>query len=409
MAKGQFLSAREAAAELGITLPTLYAYVSRGLIHSHTLDIKQRTRHYAREDVEQLKARQEARRSPTKLVETALQWGTPVMDSAITLIEDGRLYYRGCDAVELAQQHSVEYVASLLWTGDGDTAQALFRLPVPPLTPQVQAVQAQLRGMLPVERLMALLPVMGSQDLLAYDLRPQAVVQTGARLLPQLAMIVSDGPFVDDVATTLQHRWCGDDPYARELLKMALIVCTDHELNVSAFTARCVASAGATPYGAVIGGLAALQGIKHGGYTERVAAFLRELHTVSEVRPAVVERIKRGEEIPGFGQRLYPAGDPRARLLFQWLHEHYAAAPALQIATAVIAEAEALQHEPPTIDFALATLAAVLRLPVGAGIALFAVGRSIGWIGHAIEQYQTQQLIRPRARYVGEAPRQQLE
>jgi citrate synthase len=35
---------------------------------------------------------------------------------------------------------------------------------------------------------------------------------------------------------------------------------------------------------------------------------------------------------------------------------------------------------------------------------LFAIGRSVGWIGHAIEQYATGQLIRPRARYVGVVP-----
>jgi citrate synthase len=45
-----------------------------------------------------------------------------------------------------------------------------------------------------------------------------------------------------------------------------------------------------------------------------------------------------------------------------------------------------------------------LRLPPGAPLAVFAIGRTIGWIGHAIEQYATGQLIRPRARYVGALP-----
>ena len=49
-------------------------------------------------------------------------------------------------------------------------------------------------------------------------------------------------------------------------------------------------------------------------------------------------------------------------------------------------------------------LAAALDLPPGAPLALFALGRTAGWIGHALEQYSTGQLIRPRARYVGEAP-----
>jgi citrate synthase len=60
--------------------------------------------------------------------------------------------------------------------------------------------------------------------------------------------------------------------------------------------------------------------------------------------------------------------------------------------------------EYPTIDFALAVLTSALQQPPGAGLALFALGRTIGWIGHAIEQYQHDQLIRPRARYTGPSP-----
>jgi citrate synthase len=46
----------------------------------------------------------------------------------------------------------------------------------------------------------------------------------------------------------------------------------------------------------------------------------------------------------------------------------------------------------------------VLKLTRGAPLMLFAIGRSVGWIGHAIEQYATGQLIRPRAKYVGVPP-----
>jgi len=59
----------------------------------------------------------------------------------------------------------------------------------------------------------------------------------------------------------------------------------------------------------------------------------------------------------------------------------------------------------PNIDFALAIMAHVLNLPEGAAFAIFALGRTLGWIGHAIEQYRSGDLIRPRAAYVGVPPR----
>src|SRR5215210_1386974 len=109
-----YLTAQETAIALGVTLPTLYAYVSRGLITSEPVPGEPRTRRYRREEVERLQARQELRRHPENAAPRALAWGEPVLDSALTLIEGGRLYYRGRDAIELSRRLSVEEVAALL-------------------------------------------------------------------------------------------------------------------------------------------------------------------------------------------------------------------------------------------------------------------------------------------------------
>jgi citrate synthase len=71
------------------------------------------------------------------------------------------------------------------------------------------------------------------------------------------------------------------------------------------------------------------------------------------------------------------------------------------LSRAVVEEVRELTGERPTVDLALATVARALGLPAGGAVALFAVGRTVGWIGHAIEQYASNALIRPRARYVG--------
>jgi citrate synthase len=182
------------------------------------------------------------------------------------------------------------------------------------------------------------------------------------------------------------------------------VLCADHELNVSSFTARCVASAGSHPYAVVIAGLAALEGPKHGGASARVESMLESMRHARSVRTAVRDRLRRGEVVDGFGHPLYSDGDPRAHFLLDLLAEHYAPSAEWRFVREIARAAAASTGEHPNIDFALAAVARVLRLPAGAPLTLFAIGRSVGWIGHAIEQYATGQLIRPRAKYIGVAP-----
>src|SRR5205085_10323248 len=99
--------------------------------------------------------------------------------------------------------------------------------------------------------------------------------------------------------------------------------------------------------------------------------------------------------------RLYRDGDPRAVALMSMIEKRYAKSRELAFAREVASAAGSMLREKPTIDFALAVLARVLKLPKGAPLTLFALGRTIGWIGHAIEQYASDEIIRPRARYVG--------
>ena len=112
------MNAAEAADALGISRATLYSYVSRGLIRSTAMPGSSRERRYASDDVIRLRNRAEERREPRKIAERALHWGVPVLESSITLIDNGRLYYRGCDVADLLRGHSVEQVAALIWTGD---------------------------------------------------------------------------------------------------------------------------------------------------------------------------------------------------------------------------------------------------------------------------------------------------
>lgn len=145
-------------------------------------------------------------------------------------------------------------------------------------------------------------------------------------------------------------------------------------------------------------GLAALGGTKHGGQVELVEAFLDEVAAAGGGRKVIAGRLRRGDGIPGFGHPLYPDGDPRGAALLRLAAESLPESPAVDLSGSVVQEVWKLTGERPTVDLALATLARALSLPAGGAVALFAVGRTVGWIGHAIEQYASDTLIRPRAR-----------
>ncbi len=400
MGEGRYLTAGEAAAELGVSLPTLYSYVSRGMVRSEAAEGGRRSRRYRAEDVRALKERKERRRDPEGVAEGALRWGAPVLESGITLVDGGRLFYRGRDVEGLAAGCGIEEVAALIWTGDPGRAAEIFSGGTDGLSPRVRRTLRTLGGLPPVELFQALLPGASAEDPVGYDLRPAGVVGTGARVLRLMAGVVG-GEGAGGTAEALRRGWCPGEPGAAALLDAALVFCADHELPVSTFAARCVASAGATPYAAVQAGLAALGGTRHGGQTEPAGVFLEEVAASGDARKVIAGRLRRGDGLPGFGHPLYPEVDPRGAGLLRISAEALPGNPAVGLSGAVVEEVEGLTGERPTVDLALATVARALGLPAGGAVALFAVGRTVGWIGHAIEQYASNTLIRPRARYVG--------
>ncbi len=382
------LTAKEAAQALGITLPTLYAYTSRGLLRSEPVPGRPHEHRYDRECVERLRERKESRRDPAKAAARGLHWGSPVLSSGITLIHEGRLYYRGHDAVKLASTASLEQAAELFWEGP-------VELPPCPLSPRQLA---QIRGCSkdPVTLIQAALPLAGAADHSAHDLRPAALRLTGARILRLLTAIVAGRDSREPVHRALQVAWAPRSPGAGEAIRTALVLCADHELNVSAFTARCAASAGAAPYDAISAAIAAVKGFRHGGETTRVAALLDEAGSPRRARAVVARRLRLGERLSGFGHPLYPAGDPRAALLMRLSDDRLARAVCAAVA-------ESLQ-ERPNVDFGLVALARSHGLPEQAPLLVFAVGRLVGWIAHLMEQYRSEELIRPRAQYTGPGP-----
>jgi len=387
-----YLTARETAERLGIKRDTLYAYVSRGLLRSQPIP-GSRERGYRTEEVERLRAGRGLSRA------TRSEPFVPVIDSAICLIEGGRLYYRGHDAIRLAETTTLEDIAGLLW---GQDPISTFRHPQRSEARGTAGRVGAAASLGVIERCHVRLAELAAADLGALDLTPHGIVRTGRAILYELAACIGDRPTAPDpVHEQLAALWRLDQKGA-DLIRRCLVLLADHELNASTFVARCVASTGATPYAVVSGALAALSGRRHGGASASAEALLHEIAERDDPLAVMAARLARNEMLPGLGHPLYPAGDPRAAAL---LNAAMAALPASRpLIEAAVAAARQLVPQPPNVDFALAAATTALGLPQGTALAIFILGRTVGWIAHAIEQYQSDVLIRPRARYTGPRP-----
>jgi citrate synthase len=380
-----FIDAAEAVARLGIRRASLYAYASRGLVRTAAHPADPRGRLYSAADVDALVRRKSRSRRPAAAAATALDWGMPVLETRLSRIAGGKLAYRGSDAVLLAETATLEDVARLLW----DTREAdPFAGPAGSIRGHPRKADA---AGSPTDRaIRRLAEGLGDEP---PGLSGAPLLARAAALLRMVGEVVAGAPLGGaPMHEALARAW--ERPGAADQIRRALVLCADHELNASAFAVRVVASTGASLTASVVAGLAALSGPRHGGMTGRVAAFFDECREARDGAAAVHARLARGDDIPGFGHPLYPDGDPRAAALLAAIR------PPASILDIFAAVADAT-GQTPSIDAALVALERTKRLPRGAALAVFALGRTVGWLAHAMEQRQSGQLIRPRAAYSG--------
>jgi citrate synthase len=390
-----YLSAREASAELAISPATLYAYVSRGLVRSEPSP-DSRSHRYRAEDIRGLKERRLPSVEPRGF--KSFDPDLPVLDSAIATITEEGAIYRGVNCVDLAEKGTLEHAATLLWDVTGVDPFAVDNCPQ--VSDEMRAIAEAARRAAPIDRAIAVLALATSADPGAFTRAPEGRAMVGARILRLLvATMLNTQPSAEPLHLQIARVWAADNKHAPDLIRRALVLLADHELNASTFTVRCAASTGLSLYDAIIAGLAALKGPKHGG-AGVLASRLVKMLIDHDPEPVIRERVALGERFAGFGHGVYKQGDPRAISLLNALTHAGAARKFTREVPDRIAEATG---EFVNIDYALAVLAHSLRLAPGSELTLFAMARAVGWIAHASEQLQHGKLIRPRARYVGPA------
>ena len=388
-----WMTATQALRTLEVRPQTLYANVSRKRIRAKADPKDPRRSLYHEGDVRRLARKRGGARKAEEVAAAAIEWGTPVLASAVSTVAGGRLWYRGEDAVLLAEAKTLEDIAVLLWgvsdpqslQRNSSAAEAASRRPRDTARPSSSELS---RVFLELARRV-------NEDPPSHG-RTLAVLQAEAA---EVLATVADAMLGSSAAAALHQRlakvWGRAD--ASDLIRRSLVLLADHELNASTFATRVTVSTGASLAAGVLGGLATLTGPLHGG----AAAGVRELMDAASsqgAEAAIRDRLAQGRPMAGFGHPLYPAGDPRAAALLQRLQ----VPPGLAEIRDLV---EDLVGERPNIDFALAALTETGRLPRQAPLVLFALARSVGWLAHALEQVTTGRLIRPRARYVGPAPR----
>ncbi|MCV6584031.1 MAG: citrate synthase family protein [Marinibacterium sp.] len=370
-----WIDAPTACAMLGVKPQTLYAYVSRGQIRARADRGDARRSLYARDDIDGLIRANRRPRARRDVAEAAIRWGDPVLSTAISEVRDGMLWLRGRSVADCAATLSLEDTAALL----SDVAQIDTADPGP-LHPGTGS--GFVRAMQCLARAAADAPPMLGRT-------PAEIAQDAGPLLSALANACLGQPLSGPVHARFAQA-LGLDAVGRDAIRRALVVVSDHELNPSTFAVRVCASTGASLPAALLAGMATLSGPRHGGVADLAGAALQ---AAMHGDGAAFLRAQGDPYGFGFGHPLYPRGDPRAPLILAPLPDR---APPVVALHAMARDLD----QPPNVDGALAALTAQLGAPAELAAMIFAVGRVAGWIAHAIEQTQSGDIIRPRARFV---------
>jgi citrate synthase len=384
----QMLDTEEAARRLGVKIPTLYSYVSRGQISAHRGADGRRIAFRADEIEERARRLRRAAHSDVRVV--------TITTGVSELTPDGPSY-RGTPAVALADDTSFESVADLLWGAPRGTWR-----------PDTEIAEMTARSDLAArDRLRLAVVLSGAHDPMRADLRPEAVVRAARRLLAtiiaslpggpgQLEDEIWDRPLASRLAGRLGAATVTDE--LRDAVNAILVIQADHELAPSTLAVRVAATTRADCYDSLLSGLGAISGPVHGGASDYVRRLLDSARSTGVDR-ALGEALRWQGSLPGFGHVDYADGDPRFRPLMRFF-ERLADDDARSLVEAVVRRAEA-QHLPsPNVDLALGAISFAADLAPDAGETLVTVSRMAGWVGHYLEEIQEMpRRIRARSVY----------
>lgn len=377
---GRWIGRAQALERLGVKTQTLYAYVSRGRITAQPDPANPRRSLYCADDIARLLGDAP---TPSLPLRRAPLRGEVELRSSVGHLFDGRIFYRGLDAIQLAAHATLEDTARRLWDARDTNPFALTK-------PRVDAVT----GVSIRTRLFATLARRAEEDGSSLG-QDAAALQLGAASVLNEAVDAAAGPGPRlHFHQRLARGWKVLDRDAH-LIRRALVLAADFGMDAPAIAARAAAQGGAPLSGAAMAGLTALVGSTLARDVAQASAWVVEARR--DPLGTSARRRTAGGSIPGFGDPAWSDGDPRARALIE-------AADLPRDLIGVIQHGETMMEARPTFPLALAILARRLDLPRDGALELLMLGKLAGLLAHAIDQRIDGSPIRVRLRYVGPEP-----
>ena len=360
--------------------------------------------------------------------------GIVATTTAIGLVEDDRLSYRGYSIDDLVAHAQYEEVAHLLLNGELPDRSQLrdfkaeltkHRALSPFLRGLVAEISEQATAM---DVLRTAVSAVAAEDPEEGDNSQEAEHRKSIRLTAKLPTILAayirrrrgeqpipPEPSLEHAANFAQMTWGAKaHPRAAEIMNAAMIIQAEHGLNASTFVARVTASTGADMHAAVTAAFGALKGPLHGGATDGTMRMLDEIGSPDHVESWLDRAIERKYKFSGFGHRVYKTADPRAKHLRRFAGElskdwsgprYFEMQERLVDAIATrrpkMSPSAAEKVNVVNVDFFAATTYTFLGIPADLGTSIFALGRIAGWCAHIMEQHRDNRLIRPESEYTG--------
>ncbi|MFB6152863.1 MAG: citrate/2-methylcitrate synthase [Halodesulfurarchaeum sp.] len=351
--------------------------------------------------------------------------------------DEGRLLFRGYDIDDIAENGDFEETLYLMWHGElpteeeyeafADSLAAKREVPSEIMDNLVRTCASLDEH--PMNMLQSAVSALAGYDEHTdadFEENLDAVVEIGASIAAKLPTLTAAYNRIRRGKDPIEPR--EDLSHAANFLYMlsgeeqpelfvdamdtALQIHMEHGANASTFTTRVISSTLANPYEAVAGGVGALSGPLHGGANQDVLDMLQDLDESGKPLPVWVDDwLDAGNVVSGWGHRVYNVKDPRAfilqdhaeRLIDADLGDPKWYNLAVDLEEYLTDETDFLEKDiAPNVDYYSGTVYQQMNIPRDIYTNLFTMSRVGGWIGHIIEQYADNRIIRPRVKYVGD-------